>query len=253
MGEDPAAGLPAPERALNRFVAAIKPRDPGGALAVALVCGAWPFVVTCYGYGSYLRGVWLFVMWLAPPVGLLILSCRDLLRRLCLLAQGKPSGPQKPLWRRPGGLMVLLVSWLSFFAGWGAGRLCRDAYCRRTRARCEPVLAALETYKSEHGVYPETLAAISDMDGLRSDAGIDIREGLVHEHGIDLGLMDEADAVVYLYPGGYSCIVPIEHKMFLSFTRFYIYTRDSEDAAWRRDHLIWSLYATKDQTPSPPP
>jgi hypothetical protein len=246
MGEDSAPRLPAPEGMVNRLIAAIKPRDPGGALVVALVCGAWPFVVSCYGYGSYLRCVWLFVMWLAPPVVLLILSCRDLLRRLYLLARGKPSGPQEPLWRRPGRLMVLLVSWLSFFAGWGAGRLCRDAYCRRTRARCEPVLAALEMYKSEHGAYPESLAAISDIKGLRSEAGIDIREGRVLELGIDTGLMDEADAVIYLDRDGYSCIVPIERKMLMSFTRFYIYIRDSGDAVWRRDHIVWSWYAREE-------
>ncbi len=245
MGEGSSAGSPTPKRAMSRFIAAIIPRDPGGALAVALVCGAWPFVVTCYGYGSYLRGTWLFVMWLAPPVGLLILSCRDLLRRLYLLSHGKPSEPQKPLWRRSAGLMVLLVSWLSFFAGWGAGRLCRDAYCRRTRARCEPVLAALETYKSEHGAYPEALAAISDIEGLKSDAGIDIREGRFLKHGIDIGLMDEADVVIYLDRGGYSCIVSIEHRMYLSITRFYVYMRDSRDAAWRRDYLIWDYYAKK--------
>lgn len=240
MGDGAAAAIPRPKSAMRRLVAFLKPADSGAAVAVALICGAGPFVAACRGYGAYLRGIWLFALWLLPGAGLLILSCWRLARRLYLLSRGRPSEARKPFWRRPDGLTALLVSWLAFFAGWGAGDLCRGIHCRRIRARCEPVLEALEEYRSEHGAYPDALAALPNIETLQADSGITIRQGRFLKDGIPLDAMDEADAIIYLEPSGYACYVPIEHRSIMSITRFYVYVRSSNDPIWRRDHIVWT-------------
>jgi hypothetical protein len=213
---------------------------------VALVCGVGPFVAACRGYGGYLRASWLFMMWIAPMVGMAVLACLDLVRRLNLLAHGRPPGPATLGWRSQAGITALLVSWLAFFAGWGGGVLCRDVHCQQVYARCEPILEALEKHKSEHGAYPDSLDALANIDDLRVGAEIDIREGRFLEHGIDVGITDEADAVVYVGPGGYTCVVPIERRLPFSISRFYVYMRNSGESSWQHDYLVWMLSAVKE-------
>ena len=236
----PTATTPTLKRVRGWFAVAVTLRGPGVTVTIALVCGTGPFVAACYGYGSYLRCTWPWAWLLTVPVGLWVLCCHGLLRRLRLLIRGKPSeGRMSFRWREV--LAVLSISCLSFFAGWGPGKLCRDAYCRRIRAKCEPVLVALEAYRAEHGAYPEALAVISNIEALKSDAGIVICDDRFSKHGVDVGIMDNADAVIYLDPHRYTCVVPIERRLPMSFTPFYVYLRNSGDVAWVHDYIIWYI------------
>jgi hypothetical protein len=229
-----------PKSAVRRLIAFLKPPGGGGAVAATIVCGAAPFAAACYGYGSHLRYGWLLALPAALVLGQVLLSGCRLTPLWWHLVGGKPPEPGSIAERMSVKFSVLILTSLSFFLGWGAGNLCRGIYCRRICARCEHVLEALNEYRSEHGAYPNALAALPNIETLKADAGITIRHGRFTKHGISLDVMDEADAVIYLEPSGYACYVPIEHRILMSFTRFHVYVRSSNDPVWQRDHIVWT-------------
>jgi hypothetical protein len=240
-----AAEADAPVGWLPRLMASFRERRTVAALVVGLACGSVPLVIACYGYGSYLRYSWFFVAPAVVVVGHALVGTVLLIREgLLLLGGAAPDGDRGQRYRLR--LLDTLLFCAMFLLGWGAGVLCREAYARAVRRRCEPVLAALETYRSVHGSYPTDLSQIPGIDGLIEESGVTIVGERFGRFGLPLGKIDEADAVVYLVGNRWECVVPIEQMPIMSFTRFYVYLKASDDPDWQHHYLIWQWYATSE-------
>lgn len=199
-------------------------RWKGGFLA-AFGCGCFSLIIGITGYGSYLPALW--------PLAIAALSFLGLLHPLGLKLP--------PLRKFVYGISLLVLLNAAFVTGWGAGILWRDVQCRKICPRCEPILNALEAYRSMHGEYPASLGLIPEAEELNA-AGIKVIEGRFSAEGLE-GDTDDADVVVYLDRERYFCEVRIEKKPLLSFMRYHSYLRRNGDSRWSRISLYWSLYA----------
>jgi hypothetical protein len=204
-------------------------RGAGGLLGAVVVCAALPFTVTLLGYGRYLKMTWLV------PVSVIAFLC--VLHAILVI--------RTPTWRRSRWYALLPLVLLSggFFTGWGVGALGRDVHCRSICSRSEPILAALEAYRAQHGQYPANLGLLPNIDDLKSTARLNLTEGVFAKgkRNIDVGAADVADAVLYLDRDNWICLVPIERPVMLSFTRFCTYRRDNGYPSWEPTEQLWWL------------
>jgi len=233
---------PQPAGARRRIadaLARVRSRIHPAALPVALcLCALPPLVVTGLGFGSYVRHVQFFVLPAAALTGHVALALVLGTRRLVRAARGQP----RPEGARPWHVVYVaetLLYLILFLAGWGAGRIWRGVRCRDIRSRCEPVFAALDEYRASHGSYPATLDDVPGMARLREGAGIDLRQGRTNERAVCFQEAHDADAVIFLRPDAWVCIVPLERPFTLSLSRFYIYIREA-GGSWRLSHMVWT-------------
>ena len=204
-------------------------------LGVCVCLAAW------FGYGAYLRTAWVFAL----PISLCI----------CVAALNLFSAAIG-VWRRlrgalprDGWLPPAKSRWLWAIAccscfyclGWLAGVYAREAYCRRICRASEPIIKAIDDFRARSGSYPSALSSVPDIEALGGSLNITIREAELLNTGLDLDDIEAADVTFYLAPNGYLCMVPIERKFPLSFTRFYVYLRESGGQTWKKDHVIWTL------------
>ena len=70
---------------------------------------------------------------------------------------------------------------------------------------------------------------------------VTIRQGSFTRDGSwDVGRIEDADVTIYLQPDHYDCIVPLERKLLISISRFYVLFRASTSSQWQDDHIIWT-------------
>jgi hypothetical protein len=50
-----------------------------------------------------------------------------------------------------------------------------------------------------------------------------------------------ADAVFYLAPDRFACVVPIQKPMFISITGFRVFRYSSGDPEWVQDYIVWMI------------
>lgn len=205
---------------------------------IPVICGFLPFFAAIYGYGAYLRYpsiVGTFVMVLVA--GLFLALLWKLLRSLFVAPCERSVGGLKLL-----ATMVILIC-IVFFVGRFAGIQVRNSNRELICTRCDPIIEAIERYRLRYGAYPESLSLIPEVQAMIVRDPIVVREGQFTKHGINIENLSGADAVFYLKSNFYICVVPIEEKLPFSISRFYVFIRDSEEAKWRQDYLIWQLHA----------
>jgi hypothetical protein len=154
------------------------------------------------------------------------------------------------LWTRPEAWALPRLARLTAAAVWAAaffaggawvGGLDRDSRVAGVCRDCEPLLRALEQHRERTGRYPETLPALAGSAS--APRGLRVVLGKASEEGLDAGDLEEADATVVLWPDRWLCIVPVEHRFPMSFTRNRVLLRSSGDDAWQRDSLLWYFHA----------
>ena len=206
----------------------------GSIVTSCIIAALIPILISWYGGGAYLRAMWLFVI---PIIiffaGLILLIHYTILKAMLVY---RKQDPAEIAWGKSKTIaLTLAVTFV--FIGWYLGVQIRQFRCRLIGKSCEPIFAALDGYKKEHGTYPEKLKDIAGIDNIIKKAGITVTEG----KGSSVPELSEAQVTFYLEPDRYVSVVPIEHKLFMSITRFYVYIRDSESDEWKKDHIVWFL------------
>jgi len=206
----------------------------GSIVTSCVIATVIPIVIAWYGGGAYLRAMWLFVI---PIIifftGLILLIHYTILKAILLY---RKKDPTEIAWGKSKTIaLTLAVAFV--FIGWYLGVQIRQFRCRLIGESCEPIFVSLDEYKKEHGTYPEKLKDIAGIDSIIKEAGITVTEG----KGSSVPELSEAQVTFYLEPDRYVSVVPIEHKLFMSITRFYVYVRDSESDEWIKDHIVWFL------------
>ena len=210
------------------------PRPPYS-LVAGLPCLVVPFGMCLTGYGAYLRMGSLVLIPALIGTGFLGIYA---VRGMGHLWRGRFNADLvNP--RSDRGLLMIFLGFAAF--SWTAGQQIRSWYCWSIVARSEPAIDALQKYHAAHGRYPSSLGDVPDFMSRANAAGITVGQGRVGRFGVDLRPLDQQDVTVYLDSGGYFCVVPLEKKLPMSFTRFYILRRDSASQGWSLDHLVWSL------------
>lgn len=210
---------------------------PWLAAVSAVPCATVPFALCVLGYGSYLRaGSFLLIPFL---IALGWISFRTLraIRNAAIRRSKAGDGRISP----PGPR----ETWATLFAfpillgiSWWTGAQARLGQAERVADRSQPLILALEKFRSDHGSYPSRLLEVADMAALD---GITIRQGAVLRSAIDVAGLEEANLTVYLQPDHYLCVIPLERKLPFSISRFYVLRKDSQTPRWEKDHLIWML------------
>ena len=134
-------------------------------------------------------------------------------------------------------LLVLAVLTMAAVVGGFAGHWTRRAQALSVCRRCEPIFASLNAYKQTHGSFPTSAVPILGQTG----TGLNISQGRLSSGGIGLEELNSSDVVVYLQTNSYLCVVPVTKQLLMSFTRLYVYRRDSDNAQWVYDKMVWTL------------
>jgi len=186
------------------------------------------------GYAAYLRISWFIVIpALIGTSFILVLIVRGIRSTL----KGRSNDVCKARDDK-----ILALSFLGIaLASWYSGTQIRRLQCEARCARAEPALQELQTYKDRRGSYPAELSEVPAIESLARTEGITIRQGRIGRAGIDVEHLEEADITIYLQRDGYLCVAPLERKLPMSITRFYILRKDSGSPDWIQDHLIWFL------------
>jgi hypothetical protein len=209
-------------------------------LAAAIPSAAVPFISCALGYGAYLRV-------LSPFLIPLLIACSWILFQSIRATQrfldrrhmgGRCESTQLRQGQIVGILSIFLLVWA---LGWGAGYYARKGYCESICRKAQPLLNALEEHRREHGAYPSNLQDLEGFDALVHREKIVVIQGKVLRLGLDIGNVEDADLTLYLEPLSYLCVVPMEKKLFMSFSRFYILRKDNLSSTWSEDHLVWTF------------
>jgi len=204
-------------------------------LLAGIPCLLVPFWMCLAGYGAWLRMGFLMVLPALIGTGFLGLYAARWIRNLW---RGRFN--RNPVNRRSDRWLLLVFLGLSALS-WTTGRLAREWHCRSIVEKAGPAIDALKKYEAAYGKYPSSLREVPDVTSLARAAGITVAEARVGPSGADVGSLEKQDMTVYLDPRGYCCVVPLERKVPMSFTRFYILRRDSGSPTWTSDHMIWTL------------
>lgn len=213
-------------------------------VVIGAICGGGIFMAYWNGYGSYVRTgllpIILFVIAIMIVVTLLSWVIRIIWTRLFWDVLTEK-------WHKfiRDEITVSIILLFFLFAGWISGEQARNIYCRNICAKCDPIIEALKIYRSQYSAYPTTIQLIPNFQKLITDAGITVQDGHIYKNGLDVADTEEADAMFYLTPESYFCIVPLERKLPFSISRFYIYRKGSEEEEWKEDYMIWLLQVKK--------
>ncbi|MBI2920632.1 MAG: hypothetical protein HYY18_06060 [Planctomycetes bacterium] len=206
-------------------------------ILAGISCAALPLVLCAYGYGAYLRAAWFIAI--PALIGLSFVALYSL-RIVRNLATGQlRTGAMTAKFDKA----LILVFLGLFILSWISGRQIRTWHCESICARVEPALEALRRYHEVHGCYPARLQEVPEFTRLADIGKVSIQEGRILSTGLDVGSLEESDMTIYLEPQYYFCVVPLEKKLLMSITRFYILSRDSTSSDWTEDHMIWMLSA----------
>jgi hypothetical protein len=201
-----------------------------GKFLAAFVFALIPFVLGVYGHGGSL--------WYLGFPALILLAFLGI-RQATRGYRGEYSATMLAL----NAVALLVLYDAAYITGWGGGVLCREVHCRKICARFEPVVSALERYRSQHGQYPRSLNQVPGASESLAASGIEVAEGRLLPGGLDVSQADRADALVYLDPQEYLFLVPVEQPMPMCLTRFHSYMRGGRESSWTRERLIWMLRA----------
>ena len=210
------------------------------ALVSAIPCASVPFVSCVLGYGAYVRVFsFLLIPILIASSGILFSSIRAIQSLVSRLRTGCRS--QTPH-LNPGRGWGILALWV-ILAGvsWSAGKHARMWHCESVCNKTRPFMESLEKYRTEHGSYPSKLEDLPGFGALLKRGKVTLRQGRFLRFGIDVGKVEDVEMTVYLEPHNYLCIVPMERKLIMSGTRFYVLQKDSRSPNWTEDHLVWTL------------
>ena len=225
-------------------------RKPWFLALAAFSCGAWPLIVVLNGYGTYLG----YGGWFIALLGSLLLCCMFLsaeqgLPYFSIWKRTPPRARAESAQQNPLRFVTgILCCGLFFLCSWFVGIQIRKAYCRHLCRAAEPLFNALEEYRSLHGFYPDHLKKLPNALILESETGLVIREGpLINKSlDLDLGELGESNLTIYFAPNGdFVCLVPIERPFLMSFTRFEVFLRSSENSRWQEDSILWQLHPMK--------
>jgi hypothetical protein len=181
-------------------------------LAVGLGVGIGGFCIMMRGYGVLFYYLWVFILPFILVISLL----------------SRPRSLQAYLVRV--GLVVIIGAVLTCL-GLGLLIMKKQSIC----SDLDSMISELEDYRKSNGAYPP------DLSALRKPGHLRIGEGRTAETGINLEGCNDYDAVFYLSPDEFLCIVPITKVLPMSFTRIYVYRWSTSEPCWRSEKLVWSL------------
>lgn len=186
-------------------------------ITIGLLFGVAGFLLTVRGYAIYLYYSWILLLFLLAVI----------------------SAPSKAARTVTGYfLRMLLIAFIAVgltAAGLGVLILQKQSTCRAISV----TIACLENHRSKMGAYPSDLAGMDVPPDLR------LRVNRIADSGISLEGIDECDAVFYLLPDRFLCVVPITKTFPISITRFYVYQWASDDPHWRTEKIVWLLGSLK--------
>lgn len=208
------------------------------ALVSAIPCATVPFVLLVLGYGAYARLAWFFLIPLLIIFTWILFASIRVVQGLVIRWRSGDHSRPPPLdsWREWSAMAAFLVI---TGASWLAGIQVRTWYCESICEKTRPLIEALERYRAEHGSYPTDLQLLAEFRSLNEGGIVTVRQGRNLRSGIDVGGIDDADVTFWLDPHDYLCVVPLEKRSPMSFSRFYILRKDSHSPDWTEDHLIW--------------
>jgi|LSQX01.3.fsa_nt_gb hypothetical protein len=115
------------------------------------------------------------------------------------------------------------------------GMVVRKFQKSRSLHELNALINQVKEFHKKTGHYPEHL------DDLSFSTRLSLKADVFNDAGVNLGGMNNYDAIVYLGADGFICIVPVTKMLPISITRFYAYIWTSRDSEWRYDYMIWTL------------
>lgn len=203
-------------------------------LFAGIPCAAVPLFLCVTGYGAYLRISWFVVLPALIGSAFLVLYLIRALRNLAMGEFNASLRSKQDTWLALSFAGMSILSWI-------AGTQLRRLHCESICVRAEPAIQALQKYHAVHGSYPARLEDVPEFRWLARAGNVAIQQGRIGRGGLDVGPIEQADMTIYLERSGYLCVVPLERKLIMSITRFYVLRKDNESARWSKDHLIWTL------------
>lgn len=210
-------------------------------LVSALPCLLVPSALCFLGYGAYVRigFVFIFPVLITLSWGALSLV-RVIVKFYNLRRTGGPfTTPALTAIQKCGLLLIFL---LALGISWAIGIQARYWYGQSIGRKAQPLIEALEAYRREHGRYPLHIEELPEYQSLSKVGPLIFRQGkFLKSSLLDVGRIEDADLTVYLTSDRYLCVVPLEKKLLMSITRFYVLERASNSPEWIEDHIIWTL------------
>jgi hypothetical protein len=222
---------------MEEVVPALEPpsRFPFVSLIAGIPCVLVPLMLCVDGYGAYMRSFFFCVI---PAVIALSFVPLYIFRVVRNLLRGERNRlPTSSKWDKVLLLIFLGLAMLS----WISGKQVRIWHCESKCRAAEPAIQILRKYQMDHGSYPSQLLQVPEFTSLAERAKVSIREGRDRYGASDVGFFEGPDMIVYLSPGDYLCVVPIERPFIMSITRFYVLRRNSITSTWSEDYFIWTL------------
>lgn len=133
---------------------------------------------------------------------------------------------------------------LFFIFGWWIGLEARKVHCRQICSSCQPLIKSLEQYRSHNGMYPNTLVGdiLQEYNLLWKNGDYSIQQNsFLREKLLDVSQIEKADITIFLDQDYYVFLVPVDKKLPISHTGFYVYRLTSKDIMWHYDFLTWRL------------
>jgi hypothetical protein len=186
-------------------------------LVAGLLLGAGGFHVMMTGYGVLFHYLWVFIL---PFVLVISLLFRPHSLQAYLVGLG----------------LITVIAAVLTSLGLGLLIVKKRSVC----SDLNPIISELEDYRKANGTYPPDLSAV------RRPGHLKIGEGQTTGEGINLEGCSDYDAVFYLSPDEFLCIVPITKVLPMSFTRVYVYRWSTGQPRWTSEELIWSLSVSEE-------
>jgi hypothetical protein len=184
------------------------------AIIVGLVLGlvGFAFAVTGYGYALY---YWRYPLLIVP----IALAMPVLFKSLTQ------------------AVVVFVATSLISLSLWYAGIAARRVHALSTCRHVSEFIDAANSFKQTHGRYPTNIAETSCS--LPKEMSFQFKQ--MGPNGQDLAGMNQYDVTVYASTNDLACVVPVTKMLFMSFSRFYVYSWSSKDPNWKYHKVVWHL------------
>lgn len=100
-------------------------------------------------------------------------------------------------------------------------------------------LNQVNEFHKKNGIYPEKLSALNFSTKLK------IYTEKFYRDEVNFGHLNENDAVVYMGPDGFICLIPVTKVLPISITRIYKFVWTSENQTWEYNYSVWELTVSR--------
>lgn len=243
QGQGPAGVAGAAVRLAGARAALLDPRRIASlpiCLGISALLGVGPALLVMHTSFPFSPPTTMVLTLTSASLALALAGLAGELAQTWACVRGRPAAlPTRALACRRIAALVA-ASGLATLAGALIGIEVKTTRCRGICERLNPLIAAVEQYRSAHGAYPESMRSIPDCARLTEGMGVTVLQGeFVRAHSIAMSGIDQADATLYLRPDTYQCNVLIRGESRAFSSSYAVFARWPGEASWVR-HTIWA-------------